>query len=293
MSDAVARLNAALEGRYAIERELGEGGMATVYLADDLKHERKVALKVLKPELAAVVGTVVQEDAAVRRIAQQQTFIRWVARLARSAVAALLLAVLGAGATAAQQIFVRVGDGTSTGVAPGGQISVPIVVDMSEAAGLDLASTTFDLNWDPSLLSFVSASPGSFGTVVFNLTETGLGLLTTSMFDVSGTTSSFTVATVVFDATASVPTEGQLAPITIGVTAAGNALGSNILGNVVGVDLLLCIGVGGLLGDVNDDGVVNIIDAQQVARFAVGLPPPPDPDLAEGQIGRASCRERV
>ena len=56
MTDPVARLNAALEGRYAIDRELGEGGMATVYLADDLKHERKVALKVLKPELAAVVG---------------------------------------------------------------------------------------------------------------------------------------------------------------------------------------------------------------------------------------------
>ena len=56
MFDALARLRAALEGRYTIERELGEGGMATVYLADDLKHERKVALKVLKPELAAVVG---------------------------------------------------------------------------------------------------------------------------------------------------------------------------------------------------------------------------------------------
>jgi serine/threonine-protein kinase len=54
--DPIPRLNAALEGRYRIERELGEGGMATVYLADDLKHERKVALKVLKPELAAVVG---------------------------------------------------------------------------------------------------------------------------------------------------------------------------------------------------------------------------------------------
>ena len=56
MSDPVSRLNAALEGRYAIERELGEGGMATVYLATDLKHARNVALKVLKPELAAVVG---------------------------------------------------------------------------------------------------------------------------------------------------------------------------------------------------------------------------------------------
>ena len=43
-------------GHYRIERLIGEGGMATVYLADDLKHDRKVALKVLKPELAAVVG---------------------------------------------------------------------------------------------------------------------------------------------------------------------------------------------------------------------------------------------
>jgi serine/threonine-protein kinase len=56
MSDVVDRLNAALEGRYRIERELGEGGMANVYLAEDLKHDRSVALKVLKPELAAVVG---------------------------------------------------------------------------------------------------------------------------------------------------------------------------------------------------------------------------------------------
>ena len=50
------QLNTALAGRYAIERKVGEGGMATVYLARDLRHSRPVALKVLKPDLGAVVG---------------------------------------------------------------------------------------------------------------------------------------------------------------------------------------------------------------------------------------------
>ena len=50
------RLRTAIADRYVIERELGQGGMATVYLAQDVKHDRKVALKVLRPELAAVIG---------------------------------------------------------------------------------------------------------------------------------------------------------------------------------------------------------------------------------------------
>ena len=56
MTVITERLSAALAGRYRIERHLGEGGMASVYLAEDLKHDRKVAVKVLKPELAAVLG---------------------------------------------------------------------------------------------------------------------------------------------------------------------------------------------------------------------------------------------
>jgi Tol biopolymer transport system component/tRNA A-37 threonylcarbamoyl transferase component Bud32 len=56
MTAALERLAAALSDRYRIERELGAGGMATVYLAHDLKHDRKVAIKVLRPELAAVIG---------------------------------------------------------------------------------------------------------------------------------------------------------------------------------------------------------------------------------------------
>src|SRR5688500_6275857 len=51
------RLSAALADRYRLDRELGAGGMATVYLAEDLRHQRKVAIKVLRPELSAALGT--------------------------------------------------------------------------------------------------------------------------------------------------------------------------------------------------------------------------------------------
>jgi TolB-like protein/Tfp pilus assembly protein PilF len=56
MTSDLDRLKAALADRYTIKRELGSGGMATVYLAEDLKHHRQVAIKVLRPELAATLG---------------------------------------------------------------------------------------------------------------------------------------------------------------------------------------------------------------------------------------------
>src|ERR1051325_5727883 len=55
--DGVSQLASALTGRYEIDREIGSGGMATVYLARDPRHDRQVALKVLNPELGAVLGT--------------------------------------------------------------------------------------------------------------------------------------------------------------------------------------------------------------------------------------------
>ncbi|MGH7625488.1 MAG: serine/threonine-protein kinase, partial [Gemmatimonadaceae bacterium] len=54
--DQLLRLSAALAERYQVERELGRGGMATVYLAHDVRHDRSVALKVLRSELSAIVG---------------------------------------------------------------------------------------------------------------------------------------------------------------------------------------------------------------------------------------------
>src|SRR3989442_5112570 len=56
MAEPLVELRSALANRYTIERELGRGGMATVYLAEDLKHHRKVAIKILNPELAAALG---------------------------------------------------------------------------------------------------------------------------------------------------------------------------------------------------------------------------------------------
>ena len=77
MSDILDRLRTALSDRYTVERELGRGGMAVVYAAADLKHHRQVAIKVLRPELAASTarGDTSRALSAVRRRAMHSDWI--------------------------------------------------------------------------------------------------------------------------------------------------------------------------------------------------------------------------
>ncbi len=72
MTEITARLSTALADRYKIERHLGEGGMATVYLAEDLKHHRKVAIKVLRPEIQCIVQRLSRTNPGGFLVATQQ-----------------------------------------------------------------------------------------------------------------------------------------------------------------------------------------------------------------------------
>jgi serine/threonine protein kinase len=72
MTEAASRLTAALADRYRLERELGAGGVATLYLAEDLKHRRKVAVKVLRPELAlALAAALLPSPKRARHVTRQ------------------------------------------------------------------------------------------------------------------------------------------------------------------------------------------------------------------------------
>lgn len=179
--------------------------------------------------------------------------------------------VVGAPASTAQQISVTIGDGSVNAVAPATQVQLPIVVDMSQAEGLDIASLTFELTWEVAGLSFVSVSGGDLGTLTFNEVNTASGSLVGSMFSATGATSTFVIATLELEAA---EVQGLSAMIAIGVTAAGDESGTDILQYLRTSGLTVCIELAGFFGDVTGDEVVNIIDAQQIARYSIGLPTP-------------------
>ncbi|HEX9886840.1 MAG TPA: PKD domain-containing protein [Longimicrobiales bacterium] len=181
-----------------------------------------------------------------------------------------------------EQIVLAVGDEPTAAVLPGGTITIPINVDMSQAGGLDLASLSFEVAWDPDHLSFSSATPGSFGTVNVNEDAVASGILRANLFDPAGTTSSF----VALGLTLNASTDVGLIQVGVTTDAAGTEMGQDITGNVADRHLSLCVREAGLSGDVMGPGDVNVIDAQQIARWAIGLPVLPEvdermPDLAD------------
>ncbi|UCF20032.1 MAG: hypothetical protein JSU87_01060, partial [Gemmatimonadota bacterium] len=146
-------------------------------------------------------------------------------------------------------------------------IDIPIDVDMLEAGSADLANLQFDLAWDPARLTYVTTDPGQFGVVAVDESQTGSGSLGVEVSSETGTTESFTAVTVTLDAGA---TEGN-SPITAVTNAASDESGFDLLYGVSEENLMLCIGISGILGDASGDDAIDIIDAQQVARYSVGL----------------------
>ncbi|UCG88471.1 MAG: hypothetical protein JSW71_07990, partial [Gemmatimonadota bacterium] len=215
----------------------------------------------------------------MRRPEKKQTL-----RLCLAGLAVGLLALLGSVRPVVGQI-IEVGPLPETSVVPGEVFGDSIVVDMSGAAGLNIASLQFDVTWDPTHLEYISFDqsdlpPGWTG--IPNETDVGLGWFRWAGFSPTGRTGSFIAVTLVFGGIA--PDETQTS-ICVDVLVAGDEAGGDLMQFIPTPQCgSICVGVSGIWGDVNGDGVVNIIDAQQVARYSVGLPPPPDPFLV-GEFG--------
>ena len=190
-----------------------------------------------------------------------------VAGLVRTSAVA---AWLSGSALSAQAIGVQLGDSSRLFVAPGGKLTVPVRLDMAAAAGGNLASLTTGLTWNAARLTLDSLRAGTSGaSVTSNLSGVAGGTATLGVFTPTGLTASTVLAQAYFTAAGTTGTVGSR--VTLTPTVAGNDAGTSILGLLRVRSVDVCIAASGKWGDVTDDGQVNIIDAQQVARHSVGL----------------------
>ncbi|CAN5389525.1 hypothetical protein BH09GEM1_BH09GEM1_38910 [soil metagenome] len=167
----------------------------------------------------------------------------------------------------AQTVTVRSGSTLRRQVAPGATVAVPVVLDLSSGAGTNVSSLSLGVAWRSAQLRFDSLKAGSFGAVTSNLSGAGTGSLITSVFSAVGTTSTITMATAYF--TAAATTGGTR--ISFNPTVAGSDGGVSVLSRFRTQPLDVCVAASGFWGDANGDNSVNIIDAQQIARYSVGL----------------------
>ena len=177
VSDTTASLGAVLASQYTIERELGRGGMATVYLARDLRHDRRVALKVLHPELGATLGP-----------ERFQREIHLAARLSHPNI----LPVFDSGETAGrlwyampyvdgQSLRQRLGREAQLGVAEATRIASQVAAALAHAHGQgivhrDIKPENILLAGDRALVADFGIAKALDGSSTEKLTETGLSV---------------------------------------------------------------------------------------------------------------------
>jgi hypothetical protein len=190
---------------------------------------------------------------------------------ARSVAFLLALAAsLAAGTRAhSQTLGINVGDSARLVVAPGARVAIPLRIDLASAgAALNLASLQGTFSWGTARLAFDSVRTANADfTVTSNTTGAATGSILASAFSTARLAASGPLLTLHF--TASATTGGTR--LLFAPTDAGAEDGTRVLTALRVRALDVCVAPSGRWGDVNDDGSVSIIDAQQVARHSVAL----------------------
>ncbi|HYV96980.1 MAG TPA: dockerin type I repeat-containing protein [Gemmatimonadaceae bacterium] len=179
----------------------------------------------------------------------------------------ILLSGAPLAALRAQSIAVNAGSATVSNVTPGTKLTVPIVVDLTNAGALNIASLASGITWGTARLTFDSIKVANGWTFSANTASAGSGSVSFTASNGTSLPATATVVNAFFTATAGTGgTRVVLAP-----TAAANQAAQSVLLSMRPRALDVCVANFAKWGDVNDDGSVDIIDAQQVARFSVGL----------------------
>jgi len=200
------------------------------------------------------------------------------------ALAAILAAAVAAGTPVRAQVVVGA-PASGIQVAPGGQVTVPVVVDMTASGGYSLGSLTAQLSWKPSTLRFVGATGGTFGTPTLN-PDSATGTLRFAVANPAGATGQVVVLQALFDATGP---SGDTTYLNVAVSELTSALTFTDLTPVT-TSALLCVGTAsGIWGDLDNSGTVTSFDALLIVTHAVGLSIAPNsPALgdvdADGQV---------
>src|ERR1035437_5702803 len=186
--------------------------------------------------------------------------------------AAVLGALVLGGATArlvAQTISLNLGDSARVFVAPSAKLIVPLSVDLTAASPLNLASLQAGLTWGASRLTFdsIRVVPSTGFALTPNTTNAATGSMTFNTFSATPLAASGTLLNVYFTAGATSGGTG----VALTPTVAETDVGQDVLSHIAVRNVDVCVAARGLWGDVTDDGIVNIVDAQQIARFSVGL----------------------